>query len=93
VEVEAREPGEARLHESPEDNERRLQFFGQVDVDVLDVALMDVGPDILVGIHPCFDRLDMQVVADLLHLHLVPSGRSGHREQQGLFCRGAVVLR
>ncbi|KAF5031176.1 hypothetical protein DSECCO2_630420 [anaerobic digester metagenome] len=52
---------------------------------------MDVGPDVLVGFHPRLDRLDAQVVADLLHLRLVTAGRGGHREQQGVFCRGAVV--
>ncbi len=53
---------------------------------------MDVGEDILVGLHPCLDRLDVKVVADILHLRLVPSGGSGHSEEQGVVCSGAVVL-
>jgi len=52
---------------------------------------VDVGPDILVGLHPGLDRLDMEVCTDLLHLQPVPSRGCGHREQQGLACRRAVV--
>ncbi len=91
LEAEARKTGETRLDEPPEGDECRLQFFGKVDVDVLDVPLVDVGPDILVGLHPGLDRRDMEVCTDLLHLQPVPPGGCGHREQQGLACRRAVV--
>ncbi len=53
---------------------------------------MDVGADILIGLHTCLDSLDVEVIADLLHLRLVAPGGGGHREQQGIPCCGAVVL-